>query len=366
MKTILLIEPNPYHGEVLPGIVKYLEDLQYTVDVYMQNCLLGDNAFCRYPRPVNIRGYEFSDIQNILGSENIKEYDFVFFSSMEFAPGDGVFNIIQHLGFIPQAKHGILGIYHSTSLLDTFCDHELMAQGRFFCFSDFQKHHYTLKTLTPIYFGETVQHPQQFIQPATIACVGGAFSGKLLVDALWKTRGKLSPKQLKINLYGARYSLSLIKRIKLFVKMFVSSKKKVPYAYRFITTRGYVPFSILFDEIAQSSYILVLIDPADKSHEHYLSYTTSGVKALIHGFNKVPIIHRNVATQYGFDETNSVLFDDDNCSANATLANILVQIANGTDLASGKSEALKQLSESIYKTCLANLRKTIEGINEYK
>jgi hypothetical protein len=366
MNKILLIEPNPYHTDGLPGIVKYFEDLQYTVDVYMQNCLLGDNAFCRYPHPINIRGYEFSDIRNVLGHENIKEYDFVFFYSMEFAPGDGVFNIIQHLGFIPKAKHGILGIYHSTSLIDTFCDHELMAEGRFFCFSDFQKHHYTLKTLTPIYFGETVQPPRQIIQTATIACVGGAYSEKLLADALWKSRGSLSPAQLKINLYGGQNSFSVIKRIKLFVKMLVPSRKKVPYAYRFITTRGYVPFSVLFNEIAQSSYILVLIDSTDKSHEHYLSYTTSGVKALIHGFNKVPIIHRKVATKYGFDETNSVLFDDDNCSAHATLADILVQIGNGTDLASNKSEALKQLSESIYKTCLANLRETIEGINEYK
>ena len=44
-KSVLVIEPNNYHGEVVPGFVKYWQDLGYNVDVIMrlpcsknQNC----------------------------------------------------------------------------------------------------------------------------------------------------------------------------------------------------------------------------------------------------------------------------------------------------------------------------------------
>jgi hypothetical protein len=356
MKKILLIEPNPYHSEVLPGIVKYLEYLQYTVDVFVQESLLNDNAFCWYPHHVNLYGYQFSNLGNLLSAENIAEYDFVFFSSLEFTANGGMYNIVQHLGFMPKTKYGILGIYHTTSFIDRFKDYELMAEGRIFCFSDFQKQNYDVTVLNPHYFA-----PPQFCSTSSktddyLACVGGAYSERMLADALWKTRGKIKAGQLKIYLYGTRHSQTNIKRLKLFLKFFIPSRHRAPYSYKFIVPAGHLSFAELFTSIVRSKYILVLIDPANKDHAHYLTDSTSGVKQLALGFNKIPIIHRMVAGKYGFDESNSILFED-----NEGLAEVLMNIANKSPYNEmDKIIQLRKLSERIESLSLANLRRAIE------
>ena len=31
--SVLIVEPNPYHAEILPGFVRYFQDLNYNVDI---------------------------------------------------------------------------------------------------------------------------------------------------------------------------------------------------------------------------------------------------------------------------------------------------------------------------------------------
>ena len=356
-KKILIIEPNPFHAEVIPGVVKYFEDIGYCADIFVQPSVQKDNAFCWYPGHINIQAYEFDDIRQLLSTEKITHYDFVFFSSMEFIFHNVITNIIQYLGFIPKTKYGILGIYHTTSLIDLFQDFKLASEGRFFCFSDFQIHNYNISVLNPHYFGnlKTTKADEN-----SIICVGNAFDINMLSDELYKLYKNKHP--VRIIHYGGR-KRTLLQKIKQFIKTIIISilslfnasffKKRIFRKY--ITEKGRVGFEELFSAIIKCKYILVLINPHDKAHTHYMTHTTSGIMQIILGFKKIPIIHEDVALKYGFDQTNSILYNNTNIFS-------ALSLALNNNAYCDMVDSINILEDSIYKLSLENLNNTILSI----
>jgi hypothetical protein len=357
-KRILLIEPNPFHTEVMPGIVQYLEDIGYRVDVLIRRPLLKDNAFCRCPNNIHVHDYDLSDIRRLLSAENMRSYDFIFFSSIEFILDGVLSNILQYLGFIPKTKYGILGIYHTTSNIDFFRDYRMMNEGRLFCFSDFQIHDYKISVLNPHYFGSFNNEPSK----KDIVCVGGAFDASMLPDALYKMyRQKIQP--LRITHYGGR-NHTIFQKIKEFIKGIIILILSPISAYfmkkhlfrKYVIQKGRVSFKELYSALDKCKYILVLINPRDRAHEHHITYTTSGIKQIILGFGKIPIIHEEVASKYGFDMTNSILYNDTNiCSALLAVGGDL----NGND---DMIDSIKALKDNIYSLSLANLKSAVKKI----
>jgi hypothetical protein len=366
MKKILLIEPNPYHTDGLPGIVQYLNDLGYIVDVYIQTPLLNDNAFCWCTIPFNLYNYDFFKIKELLKRDTVKEYDFVFFYSMELILNNIVLNIIQYLGFIPEAKYGILGIYHTTSHIDLLKDFGLMDEGRLFCLSDFQIHNYNLSVLNPHYYGDIIAkntNEKIFCSNNTndnsIICIGNAFDANLLSNALHQIYKQ--KKSVKIIYYGGtnqtffQKTVSLIKGIIIFIlSPFNQSFLKKYLLRRYVVKKGKVNFESLFSALIKCKYILILINPRSAEHEHYLTYTTSGSKQLVLGFKKVPIIHEEVASKYGFDATNSILYNNTNLSSA-----LLSVFSNNYE---NMINSIMVLKSAIYKLSIKNLMTAISRI----
>jgi hypothetical protein len=355
-KRILLIEPNLFHAEVIPGIVKYFEDIGYRADVFIRHPLLKDNVFCRCQNHIHIQIYDFSDIRRLLSAENVRSYDFIFFSSMEFMLDGVLANILQYLGFIPKTKYGILGIYHTTSHIDLFQDYRMMNEGRFFCFSDFQIHNYTISVLNPHYFGcfNDVPHKKG------IVCVGNAFDAYMLPDALYKIYNqKIRP--LRITRYGGK-NHTAYQKIKEFIKGIIIRVLSPFSAYfmkkhllrKCVIQMGRVSFEKLYSALVECKYILVLVNPRDKSHKHYMTYTTSGIKQIILGFGKIPIIHEEVASKYGFDRTNSILYNDTNISS----ALLAADLNDNVDMIS----SINALKDNIYNLSRTNLKAAIAKI----
>jgi hypothetical protein len=358
MKKILLIEPNPYHTDGLPGIARYLNDLCYAVDVYIQTPLLKDNAFCWHSKPPRIFNYEFSRIKELLKTERIAEYDFIFFYSMEISLDGSVTNIIQYLGFIPRTKYGILGIYHTTSYIDRFQDYHLMAEGRFFCLSDFQIHNYNIAVLNPHYYGDMSTDRSQgdfHSNNNPIICIGNAFDTNMLSDALYQIY-KMN-KSVKIIHYGGKnqnFIRNLIGGMITFItSRFNQASLKKHLFRKYVIRKGKVTFENLFSALVNCKYILVLINPHTPEHNHYITYTTSGIRQIILGFKKIPIIHEEVAIKYGFDRTNSILYNDKNLSSA-----LLVNPDNYTNMVN----SLSMMENTIYSFSLSNLKNVISQI----
>ncbi len=313
MKKVIILEPNPYHNEVLPGIVKYFEDLDYTADVYVREECYYDNAFCRYAIKGIRKSYRLEDVAKILLDEKIKEYDFIFFSSMEHCENGSEKRFLTELGFIPNTKYGVLGMYHSNTLIDKFNDYELLRENRLFCISEFQtKNYHGLRTLPPIYFASEVkEHKIDKSKKRTLLLIGNASDFPAVTDAWWRlTREKRHKLEIKHigSLPGRDISFKgfLYQCYCLIIGIF-------DYSYRsqkFITKLGRLSFERMYEEVENADFLVCMIDPSKENTRHYMNQNTSGIRQQAFGFHKPVIINESVAEIYDISSEASVLYHD--------------------------------------------------------
>ena len=100
----------------------------------------------------------------------------------------------------------------------------------------------------------------------------------------------------------------------------------------------------MFEKLEQSDFILPLLDPNIKSHKRYMDSGTSGSFQLIYGFNKPCIIHKTFADIYNFDNSNSIIYPE-----NEILANKMIEAV--------------ELKNSEYLELEANLSKLVQSID---
>jgi hypothetical protein len=87
-----------------------------------------------------------------------------------------------------------------------------------------------------------------------------------------------------------------------------------------------------------------------------MTYTTSGVRQIILGFGKIPVIHKEVALKYGFDATNSILYDDTN------LSSALLSVWDSANNYNAMVNSISTMRTTIYKLSLKNLESSISKI----
>ena len=360
MKKVIVFEPNPYHNEVLPGIVKYFEDLNYIADVYVREECFADNPFCRY----RIRGkrisYRIEEAKKVLSDEKIREYDFIFFSSMEHCENGEIKRFLTEIGIIPKAKYGILGMYHTNWLINEFDDYELLNQGRLFCISPFQKRGYSkLRWMSPIYFGDNCKQKNSVInEKKNILIVGNISDISSVVEAWWSldkmTRDKLVIKHIgKLPIHDKSIKGYLYRA---YVKFF----SVVDYRHKsttFINRLGSVSFERMFQEIEKSDFLMTTINPDYDSDRHYLESSTSGIRQLAIGFGKPLIIQNEVAKIYDIPEEASVNF------SRGKLNEVLKRLANMSDgLYNTASKSMLNFYEYTFARSLSNLRDATEKL----
>ena len=86
-KTVLIVEFNNYHGETLPGFIKYFEDLNYNIDILINSNLYNDKVLdsFNFKNIKNIFNYDQDQIiNNILLFPIIKNYEIVFYNTFLF------------------------------------------------------------------------------------------------------------------------------------------------------------------------------------------------------------------------------------------------------------------------------------------
>ena len=75
--SVLIVEPNPYHAEILPGFVRYFQDLNYNVDIILRHENFCDSSFAEY-KDINVFNTDTKHIKKYLHSSKIKDYKIVF------------------------------------------------------------------------------------------------------------------------------------------------------------------------------------------------------------------------------------------------------------------------------------------------
>lgn len=337
-KTVLLVEPNDFHAQCLPGYTKYLLDLGYRVDVLMTKKNFKDNPFVRFEDP-QIKLFQYSRrwLRFILKLKKINQYEFVVITTSRYFSDEPEkqgrsYSIQEELGFVPTGKRKTLFINHDTTEIDLFNFQKFEKNNQIITLGNFNRG----TMVHPFYIGPTISKPLN--QKRRFICVGGLYAvcknHGLLIDALQILHKKNIDCEVVIVGSG--------------------SLDKIPAHLRhYIKLTGYLKFPTMYNEMEKSDFFLPLLDPLTSEHERYITTGITGSYALILGFNKPCLIAKHFASFYGFNQTNSFVYSHD-------LADAMIEAIRLTQSEyNNKCNALKELAQKNYSESLQNLKEMI-------
>lgn len=361
---VLVFEPNNHHYEILPGFCRLLEKLGFEVDLLVRNhSALGDE-FCRARTSASVFQYDMDGYVALKKRLTDNEYGFVFVSSFDHIENGQLIDIIKRLDGM-HLKIPFCGCFHDLSNIDKFENINLLRDGRIVTLSDYRYKDNLIPMVNPQYFSEHLEKHQKN-ETTSFVMVG---------TNIWRNEleHSLDSKCLKglnfnIDSIGAfdekRYHKNRLKRIVFFPIANIlhiskysnpSMKPASKKAIRHITNLGKLAFPKMYNTIESSDFILLNIKV--KPNTDFITRKTSGSKQLALGFNKPPIMPEEIASAYGFDSKNAVLYSeghlDDAILRACTMSNQEYQ---------QMTESLRYLSAEIEKKSLSNLQKVIESI----
>jgi len=120
---------------------------------------------------------------------------------------------------------------------------------------------------------------------------------------------------------------------------------------------GFLDFQKMSRKIAEADFILALID---QSSVQYMN-KASGTYGLGYGFIKPVLLHRKFSIISGFNDENSVLYDENHDLANAMKSCINMSDGAYSDMAS----SLEISSRNLYDVSLHNLKEALEAPIQY-
>ena len=337
-KSVLLIEPNFGHDEVLPGIAKYFIDLGYNVDILMSFSNIPLQVFTKI-QSSKIRIFEitFDALIEILTNKKINNYDFIYFNSDRIY-SEKIWNtaLIDKMN-LPSNK--ILQMCHHIDEI-----------------SNFDKFNVTTLKLANLgpkgsekslivnshYFGEFETNKKNdkinFIIVGNIQDFRKNFN--LLIDSV----------NTIIERGFSNFKITLVSRL--------GSLEDIPTSIRkYFDLKGFLPFPEMYNEMEKADFFLPLLDPECEAHNRYVTTGTSGSFQLIYGFLKPCIINSKFASIPGFDNQNSIIYDK-----NEELADKMIEAINMSEENYDKMRSkLKDLADNIYQESLDNLRKILKS-----
>lgn len=334
--SVLLIEPNPYHGEIQPGFVKYFQDLGYNVDIFLRLENMLENPFVKYtdnpPRMFYGTAPIIRDwVNNLKGNE----YEYIFLSSSAFWNAPKEFNgkYLDYLGQIPKSKHGLLMIEHNAvPCLKEYDEEKYLTENRVFALTE----NNGIPRLNPHYFGNIKPIKKQS-RIKNFVVVGGINSScknhNLLLDCVQQLV-KNGVNNFKVNVIG-------------------NGKLEIPNEIsKYISVLGRLNYDDMYNIVNDSDFVLALLDPENPDHNRYKTGTTTGTFQLSLGFNKPMIINDIFAKHYCLNDDNAIVYPE-NDLYNAMDVAIKLPGAKYKTIC----ENLAKLESEIYNESLNNLAK---------
>ena len=336
-KSVLIIEPNPYHAETLAGHCKYFTDLGYNVDVFMLFENYREFPMCRYLiNPPRIFAGSEDDLEKWVSFSILSQYDFIFFSSYTYKCAKNVFHKFKKI--VP-AKYGFLGVEHdilykSCSIFPEISD--ALHENRLFVLSDIPD----VPRLNPHYFGEIKITPKNknTIVFTAVGVIDSLFKNHyLLLDAI-SVLLKQGITNFKIVIIGA-------------------GKLDIPsHLQQYVEMRGRLNFPDMYEAIEQTDFLLGLMDIHNLHHHCYLNGQASGIVQLALGFKKPLVINDIFGVHYGFSDETALLYKE-NALGEAMAAALELTVADYKAMQTN----LSGLAEKIYNQSLNDLQKAIDA-----
>ena len=287
-RDILIIEKNDFHGECLPGFIKYFIDLGYNnIDILINENLLKLNPLniSLINNKINIFAYSLTTIENFIELGICDYYKICFFNSFGYNENQELKIYLKK-----NLKFKKLTVIHNLNFINKKDEnnYNIIVLKNFYKNNSFYE-------INPHYFGEYKYHNKSKI--TNFITVGNVETFRKNYNILFNSVEEL----IKNNILN--FHVTIIGRIfEKSIKNIVINKNLSDY----ITFTGRIPYDVMFQKISQADFFLPLLDP--KKHINYLKEKTSGSFQLVYGFNIPMIIEKIFAEKYGFDNKNSVIY----------------------------------------------------------
>lgn len=335
--SVLLVEPNDCHAEVGVGYAKYLLDLGYNVDVLMSEKNVKEHPFKRIETK-QIKLFSFCPIflKYFFNKDKIKKYKFIFVTSSRFLltyDYSKIISLKDKIGFWPKGQSKTLIVEHDITDIPLFNLQEFDKNKQIVTLGKFSKGIY----VNPHYFGTCKKHKKN--KATTFIVVGGINpeqkNHRLLIDAVDI-----------ICQHGYHCKINVIGRGRL---------NDIPNKFRnYFNLKGFLSFPKMYEQVETADFFLPLLDCNNSQHNRYITTGVTGSAQLIYGFNIPCLIQQKFADFYGFNDKNSLIYEED-------LASLMIKaIEMSEEEYQDKKKNLKILSDSIYEQSLQNLRKIIK------
>ncbi|SHK55398.1 hypothetical protein SAMN05216582_10787 [Selenomonas ruminantium] len=324
MSKVLIVEPHPYHYEVLPSVAYYFARLNYDITILTRENFQSDDLFLSFPKKYKVRFITYSGnmLKRILFQPEIAEYDFVFFNSLEYWHDGKRERLLDYLGGYPASKYGIMGIYHNPSMIN-FKDDDLLREKRIFGLTSYSIRGYDVPLLAGCYFGEFSNDKKENISTTRLLMIGN--TNKSWIAEMGIANSNARDLDFRINNISSEKKNRLIwKHVDHYIKNKVRliTGKGIKYhneslsALRKINFLGKLSFQEMFKCLIDTDYVLIAIDMDKEENQDFLNGKTSGSKQLALAFGKPCFINDKLTKAFQLPPNAVVTFSNNNlCEA---------------------------------------------------
>lgn len=321
LRSVLIVEPNPYHGLLLPGITRYFQEAGYAVDLLLRHENITYSSFVLYPKKNMPRLFSAgADMMDYcLTLPKIGAYDFIFYSTYVRPEQPLPSPAFPNAG-LPLQKPRIQTLYLS------HYPHDLKKNDPNRGFSITGRP--GLPLLSPHYFGEV---PSEAGNSLKFLSVGYYIGSGRAQAQMWKAAEAIAE---------AGGFLDIVDQGKIDVP---------PSLKEYVCIHQGLSFPELCSLIIQCRAFLNTFD--EKENAHYLTGVTSSLRYMMLGFNKPAVIPEIFGKAFGFHPQHYYPYKNF-----TQLSAVLHTACQDKTLYQQKKEALDALSKLLYAESLANVK----------
>lgn len=154
-RTILILEPNYCHGEVIPGFCRHLLDMGYRVDVLMHHSLARQSPLCCFKEnEIQIFTAMCTSWKRLAKAPVLNRYEAILVSTSAFYDTPGWAGFLHMTGL--DRFTNLLAVEHELKDIPRFGEEGLERQGRLLTLGSFPKG----TMVNPHFFGEIPPAPR--------------------------------------------------------------------------------------------------------------------------------------------------------------------------------------------------------------
>ena len=332
-RTILILEPNYCHGEVIPGFCRHLLDMGYRVDVLMHHSLARQSPLCCFKEgDIHIFTAMCTSWKRLAKAPVLNRYEAILVSTSAFYDTPGWAGFLHMTGL--DRFTNLLAVEHELNDIPRFGEEGLERQGRLLTLGSFPKG----TMVNPHFFGEIPPAPRNR-------------------EPVFITVGSLSAQRKNHNLLIEALQTIYHEGHRDFSVIIVGEGElgEIPGHLRpFLHVAGKLDFPAMYEAMRRADYFLPLLDPGNPAHDRYITTGITGSALLIYGFAKIPVIHEKFASFYGFNDRNALLYGEE------TLGGAMLRAIRQTEEEYAEmQQALLQLGRDIDRESRSNLKRAL-------